>query len=135
MNNISRFATIILIFSLYSCKSIPIGKQRILARECRVYSMMYSDYTQTMDITRSQGEYKESNRILGSNPTGNEVKRYFILMGLIHTGIAYILPEDYSKVWQSYFMINHVKAVLHNERIGLDSDTEIDLYIEYKWKF
>jgi len=130
-----KILIIISLIFLSGCYTIPIDKQRILARETLVLSVMMKDYQQTIDIVKKPDEYSEQNKILGKNPSKSDINLYFISCALIHTGIAYILPEEYSKYWQSWQLLNNLKAAINNEKIGLDSKTEFEFYIEKKWKF
>ena len=124
-----------MIIVLTGCKSIPIEKQRILARETIVFSTMYKDYQQTMQISKNPDLYYEKNRIMGRHPSSKTVKTYFLTRGLIHVLIAYVLPERISEVWQSYFILESIECVINNEDIGIGSDTEFEFYIKKEFRF
>lgn len=126
---------IISLIFLSGCYTIPTDKQKILARETLVLSVMMKDYQQTINIAKNPDDYYEKNKVLGRHPSTKDVKIYFASCALIHAGIAYMLPEEYSKYWQSWQLLNNLKAAINNDKNGLDSKTEFEFYIEKKWKF
>lgn len=73
------------------------------------------DYGQTVDIA-SKGE--ELNPMLGSNPSKETVKAYFIKSSLAHFIVASMLPSK----WRTRFLYTtsgyQTAFILHNHWIG-----------------
>ena len=75
--------------------------------------------------------HAERNSILGDHPTRGEVNRYFILTGLAHTGIAYLLPSqteilgfeiNLRRIWQFVWIGIEGDTVRHNYSAGVRFD-------------
>lgn len=128
------FVLSIILVSFSGCKTIPIEKQRTLAREFGVWSVMARDYDTTMDIGDHKGLH-ETNKIMGRHPSDQRILTYFISLGIIHGGIAYALPEEFSKIFQSVYIYDHAKAVINNEKLGLKSKQSSEVYIEWEFEF
>lgn len=125
---------LLFIFSFYGCNSLPIEKQRVLAREFGVWSVMAKDYDTTMDISDYDWMY-EKNKVMGKHPSDQRILTYFISLGIIHGGIAYALPEEISKIFQSVYIYGHAKAIINNEKLGLKSKQSSEVYIEWEFEF
>lgn len=95
---------------------------------------MAQDFDTTMDI-ENHPELYERNKILGKHPSRDRIRIYFASLGMIHSTIAYLLPEDVAKFFQSMYIYNHAKAVINNEKNGLKTNKNIYIYIEHKWEF
>lgn len=63
--------------------------------------------------------YKEENIILGEYPSNKKVNLYFISYGILHTGIAYILPKPYRNYWQLLCIGVESNTVYYNYKIGI----------------
>jgi hypothetical protein len=76
------------------------------------------DWGQTRDIATNPNYY-ETNPLLGSDPTIQEVDRYFLASGVIHAAISQMLPKKYTKAWQYMTIAIESGYVLNNYRIGV----------------
>jgi hypothetical protein len=74
------------------------------------------------------GNFKEGDaaRFIGEYPSKSEINRYFLLAGLLHTGIANLLPSKSDKWWlpsrstfQHLFIGAEIAVVARNYRIGV----------------
>ncbi len=91
--------------------------------------LVYVDYRQTVDFidykktTESECcirtvEYKETNFILGENPTRNEVNALIFIGLLSHTIALWAIPSEYRVYWQSISITMEINAVSANHRNG-----------------
>lgn len=77
------------------------------------------DWSQTRYIAAHPQELHETNQILGEHPSDAEVNRYFILAGLLHAGIAYALPVNARRGWQSITIVVEAGQIARNYNIGI----------------
>ena len=75
------------------------------------------DRRQTLQIKNVPGLY-ETNPILGQQPTDVGVNNYFIVVALVHTGIAYLLPR-YRTMFQAVTIGVEAGVIGNNYSLGL----------------
>ena len=63
-------------------------------------------------------EHKESNALLGSEPSLKNVNLYFASTLILHTAISHILPKPYRNIWQVAGIGIEVRLVSGNYHIG-----------------
>jgi|WetSurMetagenome_2_1015567.scaffolds.fasta_scaffold237660_3 hypothetical protein len=80
-----------------------------------VFTTLFLDCNQTY----YRHGYKETNPLLGKYPSNKEVNIYFISCALLHTGIAYALPNPYRNAWQLLTIGFESSVVYNNYRIGI----------------
>lgn len=98
-----------------------------------VYTVMHvADWGQTLDIAESctdyaagnfkwRGcEYTEANPFLGERPSRREVNTYFASTLIAHTLIAYYLPTEYRRIWQTIWIGIEADQVARNAKVGVD---------------
>lgn len=130
------FAVLCLLCCIVSgCKSMPIDRQRVMAREMVFLNAHFTDYRQTIGIVNNPKKYIEMDNILGKHPSKARVQSFFVITGLLHAGVSYLLPEDYAEVWQVSNMIGKLETVTHNASCGLKTSNDINFYVSYKIKF
>jgi hypothetical protein len=81
-------------------------------------TLLFVDHMQTREIVKSD-YYYEANPILGRYPTMEEVEVYHALCALGHAGIAYMLPEEYRRVWQCVWIGIETHSVYRNYQVGI----------------
>ncbi len=109
--------------------------QETTARElCFLYTLS-KDWQQTLDIARNPSQYSEENPILGSHPDKNDVNIYFASCAATHALVAYILPPDYSKLWQLTWIGIQSNVTHNNDKNGLDQNMEIDYHVKFSIPF
>ena len=81
-----------------------------------------ADWGQTLDISAqcSTGAYSETNKILGSCPSGQKVNAYFLGTALLHYGVAQMLPGNYRRMFQAGTLAMEIGFVSNNTKIGLN---------------
>jgi len=86
------------------------------------------DYQQTMHMaeynwhqTRSPefGYYRETNPILGRNPSRAKVLTFGLTCIVLHSAIAYYLPTPYREIWQCVIIGAEGANIDRNRKIGL----------------
>ena len=87
-------------------------------REAAYLQLTVMDWGQTRYIARSL-VYKESNRLLGENPTKEEVDRFFVVNILLHGAVSYALPRRWREGWQYVTIGVRFNTVQHNHSIGV----------------
>jgi len=77
------------------------------------------DWAQTRDIDNHQN-LRESNKILGQNPSDAEINQYFVLL-LLGYNLAgeYLVSEKYQAYFYGGIAAVHTNAVVHNYNIGV----------------
>ena len=63
------------------------------AREVVYLGFHIVDWGQTLDIADHPDRWHENNPFLGSHPSRGEVNRWFIIGGLLHPVVSYLLPR------------------------------------------
>lgn len=76
------------------------------------------DRRQTLRI-KDYAWLHETNPILGRNPSDVGVNNYFITTALVHTAIAYLLPEDARTIFQMFTLGVEAGAIGNNYSLGL----------------
>jgi hypothetical protein len=90
-----------------------------------IYMTLHTiDYGQTRYSAKhphdaNQKGYKEDNPFLGNHPEQYEISRYFILTGVLHVGISYLLPREYRVPFQYVTIGVESIYVLRNYSIGV----------------
>jgi len=75
------------------------------------------DWNQTLQITESE-DYEETNKILGRNPSDDQVNLYFASTLLAHYYIAQRLSQPYRAYWQSFWISVEHDYLRRNTRHG-----------------
>lgn len=84
-----------------------------------------TDWSQTLHASRRRSYrnqplcYRETNPVLGDNPSTGRINSYFASTLLLHSAIAYILPKPYRTIWQSFWIGAEYSAVQQNREYGL----------------
>ncbi len=109
--------------------------QETTARElCFLYTLS-KDWQQTLDIAKNPSKYSEENPILGSHPSVNGVNLYFASCAATHALISYMLPPDYSKVWQVTWIGIQSSVTTNNDDNGLEQNMGIDYVVKFSVPF
>lgn len=82
-------------------------------------SLLVADRCQTVYIAKHPDKFYERNKILGKHPSVGEVNSYFLGLAAVHTGIAYVLPQPYRKVFQYITIGGEAFTVTRNVVIGV----------------
>jgi len=88
------------------------------ALEIAYQTLAIADWAQTHEIVR-RPDMHETNPILGRSPPKNEINRYFVLCGVAHAAVSFILPEKYERYWQYVSISVESAYVAHNYNIGI----------------
>lgn len=83
-----------------------------------VLTLFLIDAAQTKDI-KSHRDLHETNPLLGEHPSDSRIKNYFVGAGLVHTGLAVILPQPYRGYLQAGTIALEVSVIGNNKRLGL----------------
>lgn len=89
-----------------------------ITRQAVFTGLMLLDYKQTLDIKKHK-ELRETNKILGENPSDTRVRNYFIATTIVHAAIVGFLPPAEREVWQCAGIVLEGVVVMHNRRLGL----------------
>ena len=85
------------------------------------YIFHFIDWRQTRYITKNSQWY-EMNPILGKYPSTNTVDGYFLITTILHTAVAYYLPQPYRGWWQGVWIFGSATCVFHNFSVGIKMD-------------
>lgn len=88
------------------------------AREATYLALHVADWGQTRDIANNPG-YWETNPILGEHPSIRRVDTYFVFTGILHVGVAYLLPSRWREAFQLTTTGIEAAFVYSNNSIGL----------------
>ncbi len=77
------------------------------------------DWMQTRYIAAHPDKFYEINPLMSRHPSDSEVNGYFIGTTLLHTGVAYLLPQPYRRYWQYTFIAFSGSLIAHNASIGI----------------
>lgn len=139
--NISSIKKIIIggIFTILLMPSFAFSfgswSQETTARElCFLYTLS-KDWQQTLDIARNPAKYSEANPILGSHPDINEVNLYFATCAATHALVSYMLPPDYSRIWQLTWIGIQSSVTTHNDDNGLEQNMGINYLVKFSIPF
>jgi hypothetical protein len=78
-----------------------------------------ADWLQTRDISSNPDKFYETNTILGAHPSLEEVDRYFVTCLVGNTLIAYVLPRDLRRWWQTISLSVEMQYVNRNYNLGI----------------
>jgi len=78
------------------------------------------DWRQTLEISNNP-RFKETNPILGNNPTENEINQYFLLTGISHYLISRYL-DDWRETWQKTTFFIQFSVISKNAIIGIKTN-------------
>jgi hypothetical protein len=82
-------------------------------------TLLMVDWLQTRGIATSNGRFRETNPILGSEPSLGRVNNYFLASIALLNLSDYFLPHKYTKLlYQSVSMVE-VTAVSRNLQVGV----------------
>ena len=76
------------------------------------------DWGQTLEIVDNENYY-ETNTILGEHPGRSDVNIYFASFIVLHSVGSYIIPSEYRKYWQSFWIGFGLNNIRHNNAIGI----------------
>ncbi len=109
--------------------------QETTARElCFLFSLS-TDWKQTLEIAKNPDKYSEANPILGEHPDERKVHMYFAGCALTHALIAYMLPPEYSKLWQVTWIGIQSSVTDHNHDNGIEKDMHMEYMISFSFPF
>ena len=134
-----KFQCIMVLCSLLLAPSLafPFGSwnQETTARElCFLFSLS-KDWKQTLDISKNPDKFSEANPILGEHPDERKVHVYFAGCALTHALIAYMLPPEYSKIWQVTWIGIQSSVTDHNHENGLGQNMNMEYSISFSIPF
>lgn len=109
--------------------------QETTARElCFLFSLS-TDWKQTLEIAKNPDKYSETNPILGEHPDESKVHTYFAACALTHALVAYMLPPEYSKIWQVTWIGIQSSVTDSNRDNGIDKDINMEYTISFSVPF
>jgi hypothetical protein len=94
-------------------------KQEDTAIQTAVTIFMAADWLQTRDISSNPDRFSETNNVLGPHPSLEEVDRYFATCLIGNAVIAYVLPRDIRRWWQTVSLNMEMEFVNHNYNLGI----------------
>lgn len=109
--------------------------QETTARELCFLFTLSKDWQQTLDISKNPEIYSEANPFLGSHPSEGKVHMYFAGCALTHAVVAYMLPPQYSKLWQVTWIGIQSNVTEHNTNNGLGQDMHMEYMITFSIPF
>ncbi|OEU63371.1 MAG: hypothetical protein BA867_08695 [Desulfobacterales bacterium S5133MH16] len=108
----------VIIFGLAEICYADAWTKRDTAYQATFMALQVMDWLQTKEIARNP-RHIELNPILGKYPSQTKVDLYFLSTTLLHTGVAYVLPQKYRRYWQYFFIGTQVGCVVRNYRLGV----------------
>lgn len=87
-------------------------------KEAAYLTVHVMDWLQTRYIAKSDDFY-ELNPILGKYPSMGKVNTYFLITGIGHVLVSYILPQKIRNFWQAITFILESGVVGRNLAIGV----------------
>lgn len=109
--------------------------QETTARElCFLFSLS-TDWKQTLEIAKNPDKFSEANPILGEHPDESKVHTYFAACALTHAFVAYMLPPEYSKIWQVTWIGIQSSVTDSNRDNGIDKDINMEYTISFSVPF
>lgn len=76
------------------------------------------DYIQTVEFTQNTN-MKETNQILGENPSIEKLNAYNVFWVIFHSWVTYALPAEYRRDWQIVSIIIEYNSVKKNYNNGI----------------
>ena len=115
-----RSAKVFLIL-LLSCGGAHAGEwtRADTAREVAYLALHVVDYSQTLEISDNPNRWYEKNPIIGKHPSRGEVNTYFLITGLLHPAVAYVLPKPYREIFQYSTIAIEIYCVGNNYSLGI----------------
>lgn len=80
------------------------------------------DWGQTRYISKHPNEHYEINPLIGKHPSIGRVNTFMISSLILHTGISYLLPSKYRRMWQISTGTVKSGLIIHNDSIGIKID-------------
>jgi len=77
------------------------------------------DWQQTRLIAKRQGQWKETNGILGGHPSRDRVDAWFAGTLAGHALISYLLPDKWRTAWQALTIGIEATTVVRNYQLGV----------------
>ena len=110
----------IITFLLILLLSIPglAWEKKDTYKEAAYLTVHTMDWLQTRYIAKSDDFY-ELNPILGKYPSIGKVNTYFLITGIGHALVSYILPQKIRNFWQAITFILESGTVLRNIYMGV----------------
>lgn len=85
-----------------------------------VYLTLHTiDWAQTRYIAKNPDKWRELNPLIGEHPSVGRVDGYFATGALLHTGIAYVLPEKWRKGFQYVTIGIEAGITARNYHLGI----------------
>lgn len=109
--------------------------QETTARELCFLLSLSTDWKQTLEISKNPDKYSEANPILGEHPDESKVHTYFAACALTHALVAYMLPPEYSKIWQVTWIGIQSSVTDSNKDNGIDKDINMEYTISFSVPF
>ena len=109
--------------------------QETTARQLCFLFTLSTDWQQTLNISKNPEKYNEVNPILGSHPDENKVHMYFASCAITHALISYMLPAEYSKIWQVTWIGIQSSVTDHNKNNGIDQNMNMEYTISFNLPF
>jgi len=109
---------------MVGCASVPFGgwTKADTARQVAYTALHVADWAQTVEISRSNGEYYEAGLagiVIGEYPEESDVHLYFASTLILQTAISAMLAPKYRAAWQYVWIGAEGVTVAHNYSIGL----------------
>jgi len=109
---------------MVGCASVPFEgwTKADTARQVTYTALHIADWAQTVDISKSNGEYYESGLagiVIGEYPEESDVHLYFASTLILHTAISAMLSPKYRSAWQYVWIGAEGVTAAHNYSIGL----------------
>lgn len=109
--------------------------QETTARELCFLFTLSKDWQQTLDISKNPEVYSEANPFLGQHPSEDKVHMYFAGCALTHALVAYMLPQEYSKLWQITWIGIQSNVTERNSKNGLEQNMNMEYKITFTIPF
>jgi len=77
------------------------------------------DWMQTRSTDWKNSSLEEKNPILGESPSKTKTDVYFLVTGLLHVGITYVIPQKYRPYWQALTIGVEATTVGNNFSVGM----------------
>lgn len=90
-----------------------------LTRQVAYTALHLADWQQTRRIAGSNGQWIETNPILGPTPSQAQVNRYFAATLIGHWIVAYSLPKEWREPFQMGTIVMQASVVQKNYNLGI----------------
>lgn len=113
---------LVLLVLMSVCSSASAWSKKDTYWETAYFVTHLADWGQTLDIASQcqGGAYYETNPIMGKCPSAQTVNAYFIGTGLLHYGVAHMLPKKYRRMFQAGTIGMELSYISSNASIGLN---------------